>query len=173
MPKKSKKLKREDCDSIIGPFVDDLVAYRKAGGSLKNLTAKKVYAKLRGSDEKVYDYDDLLADIEKTKAEIKVTFGDYPYIDDGKVSYEDVDIMFDFDLTDDDHNYLMDKLNFGGDAAALTKEQQEVYALEAMKLRGIREEDAYLYLKVVYHNTNEEVDFELFKDKDESGDSKK
>jgi len=76
--------------------------------------------------------------------------------------------MFDFDLTDDDHNYLMDKLNFGEGAAALTKEQQEVYALEAMKMRGIREEDAYLYLKVVYHNTNQEVDFELFKDKDDS-----
>jgi hypothetical protein len=52
-------------------------------------------------------------------------------------------------------------------------EQSETYANEAMKLRGIREGDRYLYLKAVYHNTNEEVDFdELFKD-EKTGDGEK
>jgi len=169
MAAKPKKLKLKDTESVAALFADDLYRYFRMGGDMENLTAKKVYSRLRGSDEKVYDHGVLLANMELTKAEIKEMLPDYSYVDDGKVSYDDVDIMFDFDLTDDDHNYLLDKLNFGDDTAAWTKEQWEVYAGEAMKLRGIREEDRYLYLKVVYHNTNEDVDFELFK-KDESGD---
>jgi hypothetical protein len=81
------------------------------GGDMKNLTAKKVYAKLRGSDEKVYDHADLLSDVEATKAEVKEVFADYPYVDDGKASCDTIDLMFDFDLTDDDHGSLLDKLN--------------------------------------------------------------
>jgi len=170
--KAKKPLKLKDTENVAALFADDLVRYFNMGGDMKNITAKKVYSKLRGSDEKVYDNSLLLENMELTKAEIKETFPQYPYVDDGKVSRDDVDIMFDFDLTDDDHNYLLDRLGFGDDSTEWTKEQQETYALEAMKLRGIREEDAYLYLKVVYHNTNEEVDFsEISKDK--TGDATK
>ena len=144
MPTKSKKLKPKDTENVAALFADDLYRYFRMGGDMENLTAKKVYAKLRGSDEKVYDHSVLLANMELTKAEIKEMLPNYPYVDDGKVSYDDVDIMFDFDLNDGDHNYLLDKLNYGDDTAAWTKEQWEVYALEAMKLRGIREEDKYL-----------------------------
>jgi hypothetical protein len=162
---KPKKLKLKDTESVAALFADDLARYFRMGGDMKNLTAQKVYAKLRGSDEKVYGHDDLLADIEKTKLEVKEVLGDYPYVDDGKISRETVDIMFDFDLTEDDHNYLLDKLDLDGDVEAWSAEQQAEYINEAMKLRGIREQDRYLYLKAVYHNTNEEVDFdELFKD---------
>ena len=169
---KPKELKLKDTESVAGLFADDLVRYFNMGGDMKNLTAKKVYAKLRGSDEKVYDHGDLLADIEKTKEDMKDIITDYPYVDDGKINRETVDLMFDFDLTNDDHNYLLDKLNLDGDAATWTAEQHAEYINEAMKLRGIREEDRYLYLKAVYHNTNEEVDFdELFKD--EAGDGGK
>jgi len=164
---KPKKLKLKDAESVAALFADDLVRYFRMGGDMKNITAKKVYAKLRGSDEKVYDHDDLLADIKQTKAD--ELFKEYPYYDDGQVSREHIDIMFDFELNDDDHYFLMDKLDFDEDAATWTTEQKETYVNEAMKLRGIREEDRYLYLKAVYHNTNEEVDFdELFKE--ETGD---
>jgi hypothetical protein len=160
-----KPLKLKDTESIAALFADDLVRYFRAGGDMKNLTAKKVYARLRGSDEKVYDHGDLLSDIEKTKEELNEVFKDYPYVNDGKESREIIDLMFDFDLTDDDHNFLLDKLNLPNDAAMWSAERHAEYLNEAMKLRGIREEDRYMYLKAVYHNTNEEVDFEeLFKD---------
>ena len=172
MAAKLKKLKLKDTESVAALFADDLVRYYNMGGDMKNLTAQKVYSKLRGSDDKVYDHGDLLADIEKTKAEIKETFPEYPYIDDGKISHDVVDLMFDFDLTDDDRNYLLDKLGLDDAAPEWTAEQQIEYVNEAMKLRGIREGDRYLYLKAVYHNTNEEVNFEeIFKD--ETGDAGK
>jgi hypothetical protein len=170
--KPKKPLKLKDTESVASLFADDLFRYFRMGGDMKNLTAKKVYARLRGSDEKVYDSEDLLADVEKTKEEVKEFFGDYPYVDDGQISRETIDLMFDFDLTDDDHNYLLDKLNLDDDTAAWSAEHKATYLNEAMKLRGIREEDRYLYLKAVYHNTTEEVDFEeLFKD--ETGDNDK
>ena len=173
MAKKPKILKLKDAESVASLFADDLVRYFNMGGDMKNLTAKKVYAKLRGSDEKVYDHSDLLADIEKTKADIKEVLADYPYVNDGIVSRETVDLMFDFDLTDDDHYYLIDKLGFDDDMLKWSAEQEAEYINEAMKLRGIREEDRYLYIKAVYHNTNEEVDFdELFKDETGDGDKK-
>ena len=162
---KQKVLKLKDTESIAALFTADLVRYYRMGGEMKNLTAKKVYTKLCGSEEKVYGHEDLLANIEATKEEINEVFKDYPYIDDGQVSREIVDIMFDFELTEDDHYYLIDKLNYDDDAATWNIQQHQTYINEAMKLRGIREEDRYLYLKAVYHNTNEEVDFdELFKD---------
>ena len=83
MAAKSKTLKLKDTESVAALFADDLVRYFNMGGDMKNLTAKKVYAKLRGSDEKVYDHDDLAADIEATKAQIKEVLADYPYVDDG------------------------------------------------------------------------------------------
>jgi hypothetical protein len=162
--KSKKPLKLKNVESVASLFADDLVRYFNMGGDMKNLTAKKVYAKLRGSDEKVYDHADLLADINLTLEESKGFFEQYPYIDDGKISYDHINIMFDFDLSEDDHNFLLDKLDFDEDAATWTTEQHAEYVNDAMKLRGIREEDRYLYLKAVYHNTNEEVDFdELFK----------
>jgi len=168
MPVKSKKLKLKDTESVAALFADDLYRYFRMGGEMNNLTAKKVYAKLRGSKEEVYDHDDLLADIEQTKEVIK----DYPYLDDGRESRDLIDLMFDVDLSEDDHNFLLDKLGLDGDAAAWTAEQHAAYIKEALKLRGIREEDQYQYIKAVYHNTEEEVDFEeLFKDG--SGDSTK
>lgn len=171
-PKSKESLKLKDTESVAALFADDLFRYFQMGGDMNNLTAKKVYTKLRGSDEKVYDHGDLLADIEKSKAEVKEFFSDYPYLNDGQKSHELVDLMFDFDLTDDDYNYLLDKLNLDGDAAIWTAEQHAKYINEAMKLRGIREGDRYLYLKAMYHNMNEEIVFdELFKDK--SGDRKK
>jgi hypothetical protein len=156
---KPKKLKLKDTESVAALFADDLVRYFRMGGDIKNLTAQKVYTRLRGSDEKVYNHGDLLTDIEATKAESEEFFGDYPYVNDGKESRNFVDLMFDFDLTDDDHNYLVDKLNLPDDSD-WSMEQSETYANEAMKLRGIREGDRYLYLKAIYHNTNEEVDFD-------------
>jgi hypothetical protein len=161
MAKKAKVLKLKDTESVAALFADDLVRYFKTGGDMKNLTAQKVYARLRGSDEKVYGHDDLLADIEQTKGFYKELFDKYPYVlGDGKPSRETVDIMFDFELTDDDHYYLIDKLNWDEDATTWTAEQHAQYLNEAMKLRGIREQDRYLYLKAVWHNTNEEVDFD-------------
>jgi len=160
MIKKTKKLKLKDTESVAGMFAEDLVKYFRMGGDMKNLTAKKVYAKLRGSDEKVYEHDDLLADIERTKTIIK----DYPYLDDGQESRGLIDLIFDIDLTEDDRNYLLDKLDLDDDVATWTAEQHAEYINEAMKLRGIREEDRYKYIKAVYHNTKEEVDLEkLFK----------
>jgi hypothetical protein len=171
MPKGTKKLKLKDTENVAALFADDLVRYFRMGGDMKNITAEKVYTKLRGDDGKVYDHADLLADIEATKADITEVLKDYPYIDDGKESRDFVDLMFDFDLTDDDHNYLLDKLNLDDNAAAWSAEQHAAYINEAMKLRGIREGDRYLYLNAVYHNTNEEVDFDaLFKDEKSGGD---
>jgi len=134
MAAKSKTLKLKDTESVAALFADDLVRYFNMGGDMKNITAKKVYAKLRGSDEKVYDHDDLLTDIEATKTHIKEVLADYPYVDDGKISRDTVDLMFDFELTDDDHYFLLDKLNLDDDAAAWTAEQHAEYINEAMKL---------------------------------------
>jgi len=171
--KAKKPLRLKDTESVAALFADDLYRYFQMGGDMKNLTAKKVYSKLRGSDEKVYDHGDLLADIEQTKEAIK----DYPYIDDGRESRDLVDLMFDVDLSDGDHNFLLDKLELDDDSSLWTAEQHATYIKEALKLRGIREEDQYQYIKAVYHNTTEEVDFEeLFKEEigpDKIGDGKK
>ena len=78
--------------------------------------------------------------------------------------------MLDIDLTEEDENFLLEKLNLSGDEE-LTEEQTAAYIKEALKLRGIREEDSYQYIKAVYHNTDEEVDYdELCKDENENGD---
>ena len=115
----------------------------------------------------------MLADIEHTKEYYKELFDKYPYVyGDGKPSREGVDIMYDFELTDDDHYYFLDKLNWDDDATTWTAEQHAQYLNEAMKLRGIREEDRYMYLKAVWHNTNEEVNFDEIL-KDDSDDGKK
>jgi len=163
--KVKKPLKLKDTESVASLFADDLIRYFRLGGDMNNLTAKKVYAKLRDSDEIVYDHSTLLANIEKTEEEIKEVLKDYPYLDDGQESRELVDLMFDIDLTEDDQNFLLDKLNLEYDSSVWSAEQQATYIKEALKLRGIREEDSYRYIKAVYHNTNEEVDFEkLFAD---------
>jgi len=155
-----KPLKLKDTESVANLFADDLIRYFRLGGDMNNLTAKKVYAKLRDSDETVYDHSILLANIEKTEEEIKEVLKDYPYLDDGQESRELVDLMFDIDLTEDDQNFLLDKLDLDDDSSNWTAEQHAAYIKEALKLRGIREEDSYRYIKAVYHNTNEEVDFE-------------
>ena len=163
--KTKKPLKLKDAEGVASLFADDLIRYFRMGGDMNNLTAKKVYTKLRDSDEKVYDHSDLLADIEQSKEEIKEVLKDYPYLDDGQESRELVDLMFDIDLTEDDQNFLLDKLNLDDDSSVWSAEQHATYIREALKLRGIREENSYRYIKAVYHNTNEEVDFDkLFAD---------
>ena len=69
----------------------------------------------------MYGHDDLLADIEKTKETLK----GYPYLDDGRESRELVDLMFDIDLTEDDNNFLLDKLNINEDSAEWSAEQHK------------------------------------------------
>ena len=166
MARKNKKLTLKDTENVASLFVGDLIRYYKAGGDMKNLTAKKVYSLLRKTDEKAFDQDELLADIETVKETLK----GYPYLDDNKESRELVDLMLDIDLTEEDENFLLEKLNLSGDEE-LTEEQTAAYIKEALKLRGIREEDSYQYIKAVYHNTDEEVDYdELCKDENENGD---
>jgi hypothetical protein len=53
----------KDTESVAALFADDIIRYFRIGGDMKNLTAQKVYTRLRGSDEKIYDHGDLLADI--------------------------------------------------------------------------------------------------------------
>ena len=54
--KTKKTLKLKDTESVAALFADDLYRYFQMGGDMNNLTAKKVYSKLRGSDEKVYEH---------------------------------------------------------------------------------------------------------------------
>lgn len=150
----AKKLTEKETSSITSLFVEDLLRYYKAGGEMKNLTAKKVYALLNKTGEKSFDHDELLADLETTKDALK----EYPYLDDGKESHEVVDLVLDIDLTEEDQNFLMEKLGIDDDTP-MTEELTAKYMREALKLRGIREEDSYRYIKAVYHNTEEEVDY--------------
>ena len=53
MAKQPKKLKLKDTENVAALFADDLIRYFNMDGDMKNITAKKVYAKLRGSNEKV------------------------------------------------------------------------------------------------------------------------
>ena len=158
---KHKPLKLDDCDSIAGLFVDDLIAYHKAGGHLRNLTAKKVYKKLRGQKDNTEEFS-----IENVRAEIEDLKQNIARLDLSNPNNEEiVDLCYDVALSDEDHNYLLEKLGLNANGK-WTYEQQLEYIDEALKIKTIREGEGIVYLKLTKHDSEELFDVdELLKEK--------
>ena len=167
MPNKKKtQLKKDDCQSIAGMFADDLLLYHKAGGSLRNLTAKKVYKKLREEKEGGSDFsvEEVYAELDELKKRIEAITPEQleKYKDD-----EIVDLNLDVSIPENDQNYIIEKLGLPEDTD-WTYEQQLAYIDEALKLKTIREGENIQYLTVTKHDSEELIDVKkLFEDKDD------